>query len=125
MNEDLTAAIENLLEMASSKWLSSTCKALRTFPSTATVEFVLQRLAEKGEANRPIPKSLAKQPAVSLQVVGHSEEEALLALGNVMRMASTLMSWKSLSWTLEVGAALHRRWQKTGGKANGRQVMGV
>lgn len=88
MSVEFVTAVENLAKIAPSGWLYSACEALRSFPATATAEFVLQRLPETSNADLPF------------------------LMGDVVRIASQLMSWEALSWALESSAALHHRWQK-------------
>jgi len=87
MNEGFVIAVENLARKAPSDWLFSACEALRSFPATATVEFVLQRLPVTGNADLPF------------------------LMEDTLRRASQLMPWEALSWVLESSAALHHRWK--------------
>jgi phosphatidylserine/phosphatidylglycerophosphate/cardiolipin synthase-like enzyme len=85
MDEDVIIAVEDLVRKAPATWLMAVCKALRSFPATAKPEFVLQRLPPTNNADLAFVAKRAVQ------------------------QAATLMSWESLSWTLQTTyAAVHR-----------------
>lgn len=87
MSDDFTIAIENLVRKAPAAWLTSSCEALRSFPATATVEFILQRLPSTNNADL-----------------------SFLAAA-VVRQASDMMSWEALSWILQTNYVTYHRWQ--------------
>lgn len=87
MEDDFTTAVEKLIQRAPADWLISACEALRSFPATATAEFVLQRLPTTNNADLSFLATTA------------------------VRQADGLMSWEALSWTLQTTHATHSRWQ--------------
>jgi cardiolipin synthase len=87
MEDDFTTAVENLIQKAPADWLFSACEALRSFPATATAEFVLQRLPTTNNADLSFLATKA------------------------VRQAYAMMSWEALSWTLQTTHATHIRWQ--------------
>jgi phosphatidylserine/phosphatidylglycerophosphate/cardiolipin synthase-like enzyme len=87
MQDDFNTAVEDLIRKAPAGWLTVACEALRSFPTTATIEFVLQRLPSTNNADL-----------------------AFLATETVRR-ASGMMSWEALSWTLETTYATFHRIQ--------------
>jgi len=87
MQDDFIHAVEDLIRKAPAGWMTSMCDALKGFPATATAEFVQQRLPTTNNADL-----------------------AFLAT-DVIKKASCLMSWESLSWTLRTSFASYRRGQ--------------
>lgn len=85
--DEFVTAIESLLREAPAGWLASSCELLRSFPPTATVEFVLQRLPVTNNA------------------------DLSFLMSDAVRQASVLMSWEALSRVIESSAVLHRRLQ--------------
>jgi cardiolipin synthase len=78
-----------MIRKAQAGWIISACNALRSFPATATVDFVLK----------------------SLPVTHNSDFEYFVT--EVVNQASTRMSWEALSWTIETTYTLHHRWHDT------------
>jgi cardiolipin synthase len=87
MQDDFTTAVENLIRKAPADWLTSACEALRSFPATATAEFVLQRLPTTNNADLSFLATKA------------------------VRQAYGMMSWEALSWSLQTTHATHNRWK--------------
>ncbi|MEI6116532.1 MAG: DISARM system phospholipase D-like protein DrmC [Burkholderiales bacterium] len=85
VQDDFIHAIEDLIRKAPAGWMSSVCDALKGFPTTATVEFVQQHLPTTNNADL-----------------------AFLAT-DVIKKASDLMSWESLSWTVRTSFASYQR----------------
>lgn len=77
MQDDFTTAVEHLIQKAPVAWLKSACEALRSFPETATAEFVVSRLPPTNNADLSFLATKA------------------------VRQASCMMSWEALSWTLQ------------------------
>jgi phosphatidylserine/phosphatidylglycerophosphate/cardiolipin synthase-like enzyme len=86
MSDDCCIAVENLVRKAPEGWLNATCEALRGLPATATIETVLHRLPDTNNAN------------------------LAFLLTQVVRQASTQMSWEALSWSLRTTATAYHRW---------------
>lgn len=80
-------AVEGLIRKAPARWMASVCDALKGFSATATAEFVQQRLPTTNNADL-----------------------AFLAT-EVIKKASGLMSWETLSWTLRTTFASYWRGQ--------------
>lgn len=87
MPEGFILAVEHLVQKAPSTWLTAVCEALRSFPETATPEFVLQSLPPSNNA------------------------DLMVAVKRAVQQAATLMSWDSLSWTLQTTYAIFHRSQ--------------
>lgn len=87
MQDDFITVVENLIRKAPADWLTTACEALRSFPVTATTEFVVSRLPPTNNADLSF---LASKAA---------------------RQAYGMMSWEALSWTLQTTHATHNRWQ--------------
>ena len=87
MQDDFTTVVESLISKAPTDWLTSACEALRSFPATATAEFVLSRLPSTNNADLSFLATKA------------------------VRQAYGMMSWEALSWTLQTTHATHNRWQ--------------
>ena len=87
MQDNFVTAVENLIRKAPADWLTSACEALRSFPATATAEFVLSRLPTTNNADLSFLTTEA------------------------VRQAYGMMSWEALSWTLQTTHATHNRWQ--------------
>ena len=81
LEDDFTTAVGRLVRRAPAGWLRAACDGLRRLPSTANVEFVLQRL-----------------PATS-------NSDLSFVMNGVLRLASGQMSWETLGWTLQTAAA--------------------
>lgn len=86
-DKEFILAVENLVKRSPISWLSTLCEGLRAYPSTASADFVLQRL-----------------PATS------NADLSLLA-ADVVKQASGCMSWEALSRVLEATYAAFHRWQ--------------
>ncbi len=87
MIEKFSVAVENLVRKAPAGWLTSACEELRSLPSTANADFVLQRLPSTNNA------------------------DLSFLMTEVVRLAAGKMSWEALSWTLGTTAAAYQRWQ--------------
>lgn len=87
MPEDFSTAVENLIRKAPISWLTSACEALRSFPPTASTEFVLPRL--------PITNNA----------------DLSFLMKEVVQLASGKMSWEALSWTLSTSFTSYHQWQ--------------
>lgn len=87
MQDEFIITVEDLVRKTPAAWLTAACEALRSFPATATPEFVLQRLP---------PTNNADLAFAALQAV---------------KQAATMMSWESLSWTLQTSYATFQRRQ--------------
>lgn len=74
-------ALDKLIRKASAGWLLSLCEALRGFPTTATTEFVIQRLP---------PTSNADLTFLATEVI---------------KDGASVMSWESLGWTIQTAQA--------------------
>lgn len=85
LSNEFVTTIECLLHEAPAGWLASSCELLRSFPSTATVEFVLQRLPATNNA------------------------DLSFLMSDAVRQASIQMSWEALSRVIESSAVLHSR----------------
>ena len=81
LEDDFTMAVGQLVRRAPAGWLRTVCDSLRKLPSTANVEFVLQRL----------PVTI--------------NSDLSFVMNGVLRLASGQMSWEALSWTLQTAAA--------------------
>lgn len=87
MQDAFIHSVEDLIHKAPVGWMTSVSDALKGFPATATAEFVLQRLPTTNNADL-----------------------AFLAT-ELVKKASGLMSWESLSWTLRTSFATYQRSQ--------------
>ena len=87
MQDNFIIAVEDLVRKAPASWLTTACESLRSFPATATPDFVLQHLPPTNNADLAF---VAKQ---------------------VVKQAAAMMSWESLSWTLETTYATFHRSQ--------------
>ncbi len=87
MQDVFIHAVEDLIRKSPASWMTSMCDALKGFPATATSEFVQQRLPATNNADL-----------------------AFLA-AEVIKKASGLMSWESLSWALRTSFASYQRSQ--------------
>lgn len=86
-DDDFSIAVENLVLKAQAGWLTASCEALRTFPATANVDFVIKRL-----------------PATS-------NADLSFLMTAVVQLAFGRMSWEALSWTLDTTFNTYHRWQ--------------
>ena len=87
MQEDFTTAVENLIRKAPADWLTLACAALRSFPATATAEFVVSRLPSTNNA------------------------DLFFLATKAVRQAFGMMSWEALSWALQTTYVTRNRWQ--------------
>ncbi len=87
MQDAFTHAVEELIRKTPAGWMSSLSDSLKSFPATATAEFVQQRLPTTNNADL-----------------------AFLAT-EVVKKASGLMTWESLSWALRTSFASYQRSQ--------------
>jgi cardiolipin synthase len=76
MTEEFPVIFENLIRRAPADWLASTCDALRSFPSAASSEFVLNNIPN---TNNP---------------------DLSFSMSKVVRSCVRMMSWEALSWAL-------------------------
>lgn len=81
LEDDFTTAVGQLVRRAPAGWLKAACDGLRRLPSTANIEFVLQCL-----------------PATT-------NSDLSFVMSGVLRLASGLMSWETLGWTLQTASA--------------------
>jgi cardiolipin synthase len=86
-DQEFIQAVENLVKRSPESWLSPLCEGLRAYPSTASAEFVLQRLPATANA------------------------DLTFLAAEVVRKASGNMSWEALSRVLEVTHGAYQRWQ--------------
>ncbi len=87
MPDDFSIAVENLIRKAQAGWLTASCEALRSFPATANVDFVIKRLPATNNA------------------------DLSFLMTEVVRLAFGKMSWEALSWTLDTTFNTYHRWQ--------------
>lgn len=87
LTPDFTTAVDDLIKKAPSAWLDSACNELRSFPATASAEFVIQR------------QPSTNNPALSF------------LFADIVRKVENRMSWEALSWVLESTATAYGRWQ--------------
>jgi cardiolipin synthase len=86
MTEDLIIIIENMIRKAPVGWVTSVCTALRCFPSTASHEYVLKNMPTTNNA------------------------DLAFLLNEVVRLASTRMSWDALSWVINATYVINNHW---------------
>ena len=87
MQDDFITAVESLIRKAPADWLTSVCSALRSFPATATAEFVVSRLPTTNNA------------------------DLFFLATKAVRQAFGVMSWEALSWALHTTYTTRNRWQ--------------
>lgn len=87
MQEDFSIAVESFVGKSPAAWMNHLCEALRSFPATASTDFVLQRLPATNNADL-----------------------SFLAT-NVVKRAAGVMSWEALSRVLEATHAAYSRWK--------------
>ncbi len=87
MPHDIAISVENLVRRAPALWIATSCEVLRSLPVTASTEFVLQRLPATFNA------------------------DLSFLVAEIIRQASTTMSWEALSWVLQTSATTQQRWQ--------------
>ena len=87
MADEFPIAIENLIRRAPADWLTSACEALRSFPSTASLEFVLKNIPATNNA------------------------DLSFLMSEVVRSCVGKMSWEALSWALSTSFATYQRSQ--------------
>ena len=85
MADEFSIAIENLIRRVPGDWLASTCEALRSFPSTARLEFVLKNIPNTNNADLSFLMSV------------------------VVRFCVGKMSWEALSWVLSTSFTTYQR----------------
>lgn len=78
---DFSASVGRLVSRAPTGWLHTACAALRSAPTTASVEWVLQHLPET------------------------SNSDLSFVMNAVVRLASGQMSWEALGWALQTASA--------------------
>lgn len=88
MYEDFALAVERLIEKAPRAWLDASCEALKRLPASANAEQVLKSLP-----------------------ITHNADLSFL-MSEVMRLASSQMSWEALGWSICTAATAHSRWQQ-------------
>lgn len=86
MESEFIEAVEGFVSKAPTAWITAICESLRTFAATATIEFVQQRLPATNNA------------------------DLAFLCAAILKKASGLMSWESLSWTL---ITAHTTFQRT------------
>jgi cardiolipin synthase A/B len=87
MADEFCIAIENIIRRAPADWLSSTCEALRRFPSAASLEFVLINIPNTNNA------------------------DLSFSMSEVVRFCVGKMSWEALSWALSTSFTAYQCWQ--------------
>lgn len=87
MAGDFVTAVESLVRKAPEGWLTGACEAIRSAPSDASPERLLQRLPASPNA------------------------DLMFLLAHIMRQASAMMSWEALGWTLQTTGAAYRHWR--------------
>jgi len=85
MNDKLFDCIQHLIRKAPASWLVSACEALRVVPATATAEFLIKRLPETNNA------------------------DLSYLMASVIQQAEGVMTWESLSWSLQSAADTYTR----------------
>lgn len=86
MSIDFNSTIDGMIRKAPAGWVTSVCNALRGFPATAATDFVLKNLPVTNNA------------------------DLAFLVTEVVRQASTRMSWEALSWTIETTYTLQHQW---------------
>lgn len=81
LEDDFATAVGRLVCRAPTGWLRAACDGLRKLPSTANIEFVLQRLPPT------------------------TNNDLSFVMNGVVRLASGQMSWETLGWTLQTASA--------------------
>jgi phosphatidylserine/phosphatidylglycerophosphate/cardiolipin synthase-like enzyme len=87
MVDDFATAVGNLIKKVPAPWLTSATVALRNFPPTAGVEFVLQHLP------------------------GTNNADLAFLMRTVVRFAAGKMSWEALSWSLSAAFTTYHQCQ--------------
>lgn len=88
MSDDFCTAVDSLVRNSPEDWLTATCEALRMLPASASLDLVQRRLP------------------------GTNNADLHYRIGRVLDLASTRMSWESLSWSLQTTFAAYRRWRR-------------
>ena len=87
MADEFSIAIESLIRKAPADWLASACEALRSFPSAASLDFVLKNLPNTNNA------------------------DLSFLVSKVVRFCGGKMSWEALSWAMSTSFAIYQRSQ--------------
>jgi hypothetical protein len=87
MADEFPIAIENLIRRAPADWIASACEALRSFPSSANLEFVLKNIPNTNNA------------------------DLSFLMSKVVRFCVGKMSWEALSWAMSTSFAIYQRSQ--------------
>jgi len=87
MADEFPIAIENLIRRAPADWLASACEALRSFPSSANLEFVLKNIPNTNNA------------------------DLSFLMSKVVRFCVGKISWEALSWAMSASFAIYQRSQ--------------
>ena len=85
MADEFPIAIENLIRRAPADWLASACEALRSFPSAASLDFVLKNIPNTNNA------------------------DLSFLMSKVVRSCVGKMSWEALSWALSTSFTAYQR----------------
>ena len=85
MADEFPIAIENLIRRAPADWLASACEALRSFPSAASLDFVLKNIPNTNNA------------------------DLSFLMSEVVRSCVGKMSWEALSWALSTSFTTYQR----------------
>jgi len=85
--DELFVTVEKLVRKAPPIWMKSVVELLRTLQATASVEFVIMNLPTTSNA------------------------DLSFLIAEVLRKASTQMSWEALSWILQSNFFNFNRWQ--------------
>ena len=87
MANEFPIAIETLIRRAPTDWLAFVCKALRSVPSGASLEFVLKNIPNTNNA------------------------DLSFLMSEVVRICVGKMSWEALSWALSTSFTTYQRSQ--------------
>ena len=87
MAEEFPIVFENLIRKAPAVWLASTCHVLRSLPSAASLEFVLNKIPNTNNA------------------------DLSFLMSKVVRLCVGKMSWEALSWALSTSFTTYQRSQ--------------
>ena len=85
MADEFPIVIENLIRRAPADWLASACEALRSFSSSANLEFVLKNIPNTNNA------------------------DLSFLMSKVVRSCVGKMSWEALSWALSTSFTAYQR----------------
>ena len=87
MVDEFPIAIENLIRRAPADWLASVCEVLRSFPSDASLDFVLKNIPNTNNA------------------------DLSFLMSKVVRLCTGKMSLEALSWAMSASFTIYQRSQ--------------